>query len=186
MPEFDNLLDTNNFSRFFYENQEKFLSFAFSYTRNKADAEDILMESMAALWEGREHWEENTNFHGLLLTIIKNKALNHLSKLQVRYKAEENINEQTLRELTLRISTLESSEPDKIFNSEIHTIVEKTLRKLPEQTRKVYILSRKHDTPNKKIAADLGISVKTVEFHITKTLKLLRRELKDYLVSFLF
>lgn len=36
------------------------------------------------------------------------------------------------------------------------------------------------------IAQQLGISVKAVEFHITKTLKVLRTELKDYLISILF
>ena len=45
------------FSRFFQENQEKFLAFAFSYLRDKAEAEDILMESMIALWETRDRWE---------------------------------------------------------------------------------------------------------------------------------
>lgn len=39
------------FSRFFQENQEKFLTFAYSYLRDKAEAEDVLMESMIALWE---------------------------------------------------------------------------------------------------------------------------------------
>ena len=42
------------FSQFFQENQKKFQSFAYSYTRNKAAAEDILMEAMASLWENRE------------------------------------------------------------------------------------------------------------------------------------
>ena len=39
------------FSRFFQENQEKFLTFAYSYLRDKAEAEDVLMESMIAVWE---------------------------------------------------------------------------------------------------------------------------------------
>lgn len=43
------------FSQFFQENQKKFLSFAYSYTRNKAAAEDILMEAMVSLWENREN-----------------------------------------------------------------------------------------------------------------------------------
>ena len=42
------------FSRFFQENQEKFLTFAYSYLRDKAEAEDVLMESMIALWENRK------------------------------------------------------------------------------------------------------------------------------------
>ena len=63
------------FSGFFEQNKEKFLSFAYSYIRNRADAEDLLMESMTALWENRDKWQEGANLHGLLLTIIKNKAL---------------------------------------------------------------------------------------------------------------
>ena len=60
----------NLFSRFFQENQEKFLAFAYSYLRDKAEAEDVVMESMIALWENRDRWEENSNLHALLLTII--------------------------------------------------------------------------------------------------------------------
>lgn len=185
MSEPTNLHTMNTFSRFFQENQEKFISFAYSYIRNRADAEDILMESMLALWENRDRWNEDTNLHGLLLTIIRNKALNYLAHLQVRYKTEEDISGHTVKELDLRISTLESCDPDKMFDSEIHDIVEKTLRKLPEQSRRIYTLSRDYNTPNKKIAEELGLSVKSVEFHITKVLKALRTELKDYLVSIL-
>ena len=72
----------DTFTRFFQENQERFLSFAYSYIRNKVEAEDILMESMIALWENREKWENDSNLQALLLTIIKNKALNHLAHEQ--------------------------------------------------------------------------------------------------------
>ena len=53
------------FSRFFQENQEKFLTFAYSYLRDKAEAEDVLMESMIALWENRNRWEEGSNLHAV-------------------------------------------------------------------------------------------------------------------------
>lgn len=101
-------------------------------------------------------------------------------------KAEEAINTHKQRELDLRISTLEACEPATIFDTEIQRIVYKTLEQLPEQSRHIFILSRYHNTPNKKIAEQLGISIKSVEFHITKALKLLRLELKDYLISLLF
>lgn len=71
------------FSRFFQENQEKFLTFAYSYLRDKAEAEDVLMESMIALWENRNRWEEGSNLHALLLTIIKNKSLNLLEHKKI-------------------------------------------------------------------------------------------------------
>lgn len=89
------------FSRFFQENQEKFLTFAYSYLRDKAEAEDVLMESMIALWENRNRWEEGSNLHALLLTIIKNKSLNLLEHKKIRLQAEENINSHNQRELNL-------------------------------------------------------------------------------------
>jgi RNA polymerase sigma-70 factor (ECF subfamily) len=186
MAEMHELHTITIFSGFFEQNKEKFLSFAYSYIRNKADAEDILMESMAALWENRDKWQEGTNLHGLLLTIIKNKALNYLAHEQVRLRVEENINIHRQRELELRVSTLEACNPEFIFDSEIQQIVNKALNHLPVQSRRVFILSRYHNAPNKKIAEQLGISVKSVEFHITKALKKLRLELKDYLFSIIF
>lgn len=56
---------------------------------------------------------------------------------------------------------------------------------MPEQSRNIFILSRYQNTPNRMIAEKLGISIKSVEFHITKALKILRTELKDYLISIL-
>ena len=121
MHQTNNISSIQLFSEFFHENQEKFLSFAYSYIRDRQEAEDILMESMITLWENRDKWEEDSNLHGLLLTIIKNKALNYLAHLQVRLRAEEEINSHSQRELDLRISTLEACEPDAIFDTAYRT-----------------------------------------------------------------
>lgn len=184
--EMDNISSTQFFSKFFQENQEKFLSFAYSYIRDRAEAEDILMESMITLWENRDKWERDSNPHALLLTIIKNKALNYLAHIQVRIRAEEEINSHKQRELDLRISTLEACEPDAIFDTEIQHIVQKVLKRLPEQSQQIFVMSRQQNIPNRMIAEQLGISLKSVEAHITKSLKILRAELKDYLISILF
>ena len=173
----------SNFTRFFQENQERFLLFAYSYLKDKAEAEDVVMESMVALWETREKWGDDANLKAILLTIIKNKALNHLARQQTRLRIEDDLTNVHQRELNLRISTLEACDPYKIFDSEIQQIVNKALEGLPQQSRTVFILSRYQNTPNKMIAEKLGISVKSVEFHITKVLKVLRLELKDYLIS---
>lgn len=182
----EDLHDLRNFSAFFQENQQKFLSFTYSYVRNKDDAEDLLMESVTSLWENRNKFAENSNIPALLLTIIKNKALNYLAHEQIRLRAKEYMNSHEQRELDLRISTLEVCNPETIFQSEIQKIVQKSLQHLPEQSRKIFMMSRFNNTPNKQIAELLGVSIKTVEFHITKTLKVLRADLKDYLLSLVF
>lgn len=183
MSDLGSLHTMNLFTRFFQENQEKFLSFAYSYLRDKEEAEDVLMESMTALWENRDRWEENSNLQALLLTIIKNKALHILEHRQVRLRAEEAISSHGLRELDLRISTLKACEPDQIFNTEIQHIVKKALQGMPEQSRRIFMLSRYQNLANKQIAEQLDVSLKTVEAHITKALRILRLELKDYLVT---
>lgn len=92
---------------------------------------------MIALWENRERWEEGSNLHALLLTIIKNKSLNLLEHKQIRLRAEEDIDSHSRRELNLRISTLKACEPEQIFNTEIQHIVHKALEQMPQQSRTI-------------------------------------------------
>ena len=59
--------------------------------------------------------------------------------------------------------------------------MDETLKKLPDQTRRVFIMSRFENKSGKEIADILGITVKGVDYHIAKALKALRMSLKDYL-----
>lgn len=104
---------------------------------------------------------------------------------KIRLQAEENINSHNQRELNLRISTLKACEPEQIFDNEIQHIVHKALEQMPQQSRTIFMLSRYQNLPNKQIAEQLHVSLKTVEAHITKALRILRLELKDYLASIL-
>lgn len=90
------------------------------------------------------------------------------------------------RELDIRISTLEACNPEDIFSTEVQQIITDTLALLPEQTRRVFEMSRFENKTNREIAEELQITVKGVEYHITKALKPLRVSLKDYLPLFYF
>ena len=139
----------HTFTRFFQENQERFVTFAYSYIKDRAEAEDIVMESMIALWENREKWEDGSNPRAILLTIIRNKALNHLAHQQVRMRVEDDLTDHSQRELNLRISTLEACNPDVIFDTEIQHLVDKALEKLPTQSRNIFVMSRYQNNSNK-------------------------------------
>ena len=60
-------------------------------------------------------------------------------------------------------------------------MVADTLRLLPEQTRRVFVMSRMEHKSGLEIAQALGLSLKGVEYHMSKALKELRVALKDYL-----
>lgn len=178
-------MESSSFSTLFAQYRESFILFANSYVRDMAVAEDIYMEAISQYWEKRYDLSSDTNILGYILTSVKNKALNHLRHLNVRTDAEDQLYNHRQRELNFRISSLESCDPTELFTSEVKQIIRDTLDELPKQTRKIFFESRYENKTNREIAAELGISIKTVEFHISKALKLFRSRLKDYLPAFL-
>lgn len=83
--------------------------------------------------------------------------------------------------LSFRLASLQDFNPENIFTREIQDIVDRTLESLPDKTREIFRASRIDNKSYKEIAQQYGITVKGVEFHITKSNKALRDALKDYL-----
>jgi len=164
---------------------KKSFYFAKSYVHDDTVAEDIASDSLIKL---REKLKTETIDYvaPLLFTILKHKALDYLKHEEVKRSAFISLADWENQELSIRISTLETCEPNDIFSNEVERIVQETLSRLPEQTRQIFLLSRYEDKSNKEIAEQAGISVKGVEYHISKALKALRITLKDYLPLFYF
>lgn len=178
--------DTRLFSTLFEQYKEPFILFVNSYIRDRAVAEDIYVEAMMQYWEKRHELSADTNILAYILTSIKNKSLNHLRHLNVRTEAEEHLFNHNARELNFRISTLESCDPSELFTVEMREIIRKTLDELPEQTRTIFYKSRYENKTNREISEELNINIKTVEYHIAKSLKIFRSRLKDYLPILIF
>jgi len=173
-------MESLNFTDIYTQFYKSSFLFVKSYVIDDMIAEDIVSESLMSLWQTMRR--ETVEYpYSLLLTILKNKALNHLRHQDVQLNVMETIASNTLRDLNYRIQTLEACDPTEIFSSEISAIVEKTLLSLPEQTRQVFKMSRFENRSVKEIAEELSINPKSVEYHITKSLKVLRVALKDYL-----
>ncbi|NJO69318.1 MAG: RNA polymerase sigma-70 factor [Bacteroidetes bacterium] len=177
--------DDKEFSRIYRKYYSKMYGFALSYVRDPFTAGNMVHDAFIALWENRTRLTEDTNLPAYLLTIVKNNALNHLNRIKTQLRVENDIQRHYLRELDLRCSTLDACNPGNLFSADVEEIIRKTIDSLPEQCRKVIILSRIHGYSNKDIAKRLNISVKGVEFHITRALKSLKGGLKDY-ITFLF
>jgi RNA polymerase sigma-70 factor (ECF subfamily) len=175
----------NSFNEIYTSYYKKSFFFAKSYVHDDLAAEDIASESLIKLWE-KLKTEKIDYIEPLLLTILKNKALDYLKHEEVKRTAFESMADWHQQELSIRISTLESCDPNEIFSDEVESIIRETLKLLPEQTRRIFLLSRFENKSNKEIAEQMGISIKGVEYHISKALKALRITLKDYLPLFYF
>jgi RNA polymerase sigma-70 factor (ECF subfamily) len=63
---------------------------------------------------------------------------------------------------------------------EMQVIIEKTLDSLPERCSRIFRLNRFEGLKYQEIARKLSISIKTVEANMGKALKMLRKNLKNY------
>jgi RNA polymerase sigma-70 factor (ECF subfamily) len=111
--------------------------------------------------------------------------LDYIKHCAVRASVEGELIDIYNRDLALRIAGLEACNPVEIFSSEIMSKVNQTLQDLPKVTRTIFEMSRFECLTGKAISEQTGLSVKGVEYHITRALKALRKNLKDYLPIFL-
>jgi RNA polymerase sigma-70 factor (ECF subfamily) len=180
--------DIQSFNQLFNEYYERFIRFAQGYVKERETAEDFVSEAFSLFWEYRENLLSDTKPQAYILTIVKNKCLNHLQHLQVKQRTENILYEHESWRLSLSINTLQACDPEFLFSEEIRRIMKETLQSLPGKTRQIFLLSRYEGLSYKEIADKMNLSTKSVEFHISKALNQLRFSLKDFicLLPFLF
>lgn len=178
--------DIKTFNQLYQEYHPRFVRFANTYVRDTLLSEDISIEAIMYYWEHKHALVAESNIPAYILGIVKHKCLNHLRHIQVEEAHIKSMQEYHEWELNLRISTLQACEPHELFTAEMQEIVQSTLAKLPQQTHRIFKMSRYENKSHKEIAEQLHITTKGVEFHVSKALKALRANLKDYFPLFLY
>lgn len=174
-----------NFNSIYTTYYRRAFLFTLSYVHNDLVAEDIVSEAIIYLWELSKK-QEIPSIEAVLITYIRSKSLNYLKHLQVQENVYQNLTDKGQRELEIRISTLEACEPKEVMSEELRSKVKTLLAGMPEKTRIAFISDRLDGKSHKEIAEELGISVKGVEYHISKAVKLLRDNLKEYAPFLIF
>lgn len=174
-----------NFNSIYTTYYRKAFLFTLSYVHNDLVAEDIVSEAIIYLWELSKK-QEIPSVEAVLITYIRSKSLNYLKHLQIQENVFQNLSDKGQRELNIRISTLEACDPQEIMSEELRSKVKALLDSMPKKTRLAFIWDRLDGKSHKEIADELDISVKGVEYHISKAVKILRDNLKDYAPFLIF
>ena len=147
-------------------------SYACSIVKNEAAAEEIVQNVFFKLWEKKEQINISVSITAYLYRAVYNDSINFLkhSKVRADYQAHA---------VSSNKDHDRASDPAAIkeLQQKIHT----ALNELPEQCRTIFQLSRYEDMTYRDIAARLGISIKTVENHMGKALRVLRSKLTEFL-----
>jgi RNA polymerase sigma-70 factor (ECF subfamily) len=155
------------------------------YVCEEMAVEDIVSDSFLELWKAAVQNEVERPY-SLLITILRHRSLNWLKRQSVKQSAIKTISTIHDRDLYYRIIALEACNPEELFSAEIREIAERTLRTLSPLTYRIFALSRYDNLPVKEIAGMVGLTPKSVEYHITKALKALRAALEGYLALLIF
>lgn len=162
------------YERFWY----KMYLIAYQRLRKKELAREMVQNLFLKLWEKR-HELQIRQLENYLFVSIRHAVIDHIN---ARLVADH------YREYCSVFAAIKEETTERMvaFN-EVSNALEEGLTKLPEKSQQVFRLSRLDHWPLDKIARHLALSEKTVQYHLTRSLKFLRSYLKEFtFLLFLF
>ena len=168
------------FEQIVREYWSRMFKFALIYTQNNETSQELVQDTFLVLWNNRAILKDNTNLITYLMVVLRNKCLNLLEQTRIRQLYIEEIDDETIYQRA-NLYVLQDEASQIVESEDLHKAIERALSKLPDKTREIFMLSRYDGLKNQQIAETKNISQKTVEYHISKALQILKEELpQDY------
>ena len=158
------------FSRIYNKYWEKLYYLAVCKIADATEAENIVQDVFTSLWERRNELQINNALDGYLVVAIKYKTLNYLARQQ-KFRLIKN-------EFQVNTSIADESTIEFLAFEDLKDWLDTLVNQLPEKCKLVYLL-RESGLSQNEIAASLDISAKTVENHVGKALKIIRKGFKN-------
>ena len=171
--------DETAFTYFYDKYFRRIQSFSIQFIYDKDEAENLAQEAFLNLWQNRKDIESLNGIPSYLYTYAKSKCLNMIRHNKVKDKFKNDILNQKERELDIEI--LNSVQFDTLELNELERLIQESISDLPPKTRAVFIKKRFVNKKNAEIAEEMQVTLKAVEAHMTKALKILKTKLSDYL-----
>jgi len=153
-------------------------NFANGYLDHAENTKEVLQDVFLKLWDNRQKLAEQTNLNAYLFTLTRNRCIDLIRRERLMLQFRTDKQDEYLR-LTENFDALSDPILDDLFALELQAEINRAVSGLPEQCRKVFIMSRTNGLKNKEISVSLELSEKTVESHLTKALKTIKLALEQ-------
>ena len=153
-----------------YKNRQ--IYFAMRFLKSREYAEDVFQDAFTVVWQSRRFIDPDASFSSYLYTIIRNRLLNQLRDAANEEKLKESI-------LSQALDYTDDTKREVMLN-DLKFIISRALEQLTPRQREIFEMSREAQLSHKEIAGELGISVNTVQEHISSSLKIIRTYLIKY------
>ncbi|MDJ0365712.1 RNA polymerase sigma-70 factor [Hymenobacter sp. H14-R3] len=156
---------------------QRLFGLAYRKLKSRETAEELVQDLFAALWHKRaEHHIEQLESY--LIGAINHRIIGHLRAQQVRtaYADYCRWHQQEMTQET----------EQALAAADLSEAFARALLCLPEQSREIFRLNRLEHFSVQDISHQLNLSAKAVEYHLTKSRRLLRGYLRDFVLIGLF
>ena len=174
------MLEKPEFEILFRQHYQALCHFAFGLVADMDQAEDLVQQVFIGVWEKRAQMDPARSLKSYLYTSVRNRAINHIRNTR---KFSSQILDSDI--YGPGDPGLPATVTGDLIAMELTEKIGKVLAEMPQKSLEVFQLSRFEGMKYKEISEKLGVTVKTVEAHMSRALKILRDELKDYLLLFI-
>ncbi len=163
-------LSEKEFEQLFKTYFKPLVNFANKFLNDIDQSKEIVHDVFVRVWEKKHEMDLDNSVKSYIYRSVNNRCLNYIRD------NKKFVNHDTTTEKPYSDNIIEN-----LNAIEIQAIINRTLDSLPERTKQIFIMSRYDNLKYAEIAEKLGISIKTVEANISKALKELRKNLKQFL-----
>lgn len=125
----------------------------------RADIDDVLQETYL-IWYQKSQEQHIENNQAYIFRVARNIAISRLRSAKVQQAYQQ--------DCALHNNGITASLSTKLAESQTHTILTEAINTLPPLCKQIFILRKLHGKSHHEISQTFGISVKTIENHITK------------------
>ncbi|WP_269223270.1 sigma-70 family RNA polymerase sigma factor [Flavobacterium sp. IMCC34518] len=165
------------YSRLVEKYWQKVLQHALSFVKSYPVAEELTQDVFIQIWEKKEKLSEVNSFDNYLFIVSRNLIITHIRRKLVE---TESFKGEKIQEMFLK--------PDEQYEfKELTSIINEGANLLAEPRRTIFLLSRLEGKDADFISEELGLSKRTIRWHLLEALNFLRIYLhKHYGIKMLF
>ena len=161
--------DQSAFCTVFKAYYKDLVMFAFTFIKDKDEAEDAVQEVFVRLWEKRHELKLHGSLKSYLLKSVQNYCLDEIRRRKVR--------EQYAGELEIQSLYVNDTE-DYILYTDLLNQIDRIMAQMPDEVAQTFRMNRFDGLKYQEIAHQLNVSLRTVESRISKALQILHQALK--------
>lgn len=158
--------------------KNRLIYFVVKFIKSRELAEDIFHDVFTIVWKCRKFINPDSSFSSFLFTIVRNRVLNIIRD----QKKEEAFKEYVLKNAIDYTNNTKES----IYESDLLSLISIAVEKLTPRQQEIYKMSRNKQMSHHEIAETLGISINTVNDHISDSLRIIRVYLSKYSDIYLY